>query len=559
MPSFRVFVILVVTLVVPRSAAAVMAFDGPKPIHDDESFSSDFDPVIAGDGSGNWVTIWSDEYISRSTDDGRTWTPVSYVNFQTNDIQVAESSAGTCIAVGYRFNAHELVFLRSSDHCVTWSSATPLFTNAITVPAISVTTDSAGHWMAVATYNNSSTSTREVASSYSDDDGLTWSAPTLIANTDVVQLDTPNIVTDGNGRWMALWVAYDHISRVAISTDQGMTWSAPATIGPIAGDPDLATDSNGTWIAVGVAGEYPDQQISAVISTDNGANWAAPVPFKELVATPYFFSLYIPRVRYQNGAWQVLWSQTEVYVEGTVALPGDPLDLFGVRSVDGGATWTDPAAVNANATKGESGPADLACGTNGTCILVAESSYSWLEFKVARSHDDCPAAPATGCHASTRPGASTINLLNPVGVKDKMLWNWKSGEATLDSELGDPRTTSSYVICLYDNVGGTMKNVFEADATAGPRWTLRKGGFGYHDPTGANGSLRKMTLKAGADGEAAIKIKASGPALAPPVMPFAMSPSVIAQVINTENGNCWESSFSDSQGNTATQLNGQSD
>jgi hypothetical protein len=81
----------------------------------------------------------------------------------------------------------------------------------------------------------------------------------------------PQLVTDGAGHWVAVWesnnsllgtIGTDYDIFVSRSTDSGVTWTEPAPLNTNAstdagsgdGSPDVTTDGNGHWVAVWSAG-----------------------------------------------------------------------------------------------------------------------------------------------------------------------------------------------------------------------------------------------------------------------------------------------------------------
>src|SRR5207249_1795958 len=62
----------------------------------------------------------------------------------------------------------------------------------------------------------------------------------------------------------------------------------------------------------------------------------------------------------------------------------------------------------------------------------------------------CGTVPAAGCAPSTS-GKGRLKLKNAIPNDGNQLkWRW-TGAMVAPSDLGNPRTTSSYTMCLYDN------------------------------------------------------------------------------------------------------------
>jgi hypothetical protein len=418
-----------------------------------------------------------------------------------------------------------------------------------------------------------------VVTAYSHDDGLSWSAPALIQNEYGYQ---PRLTTDGAGTWMAITSLYFTI-HLHISRDSGVTWGPLVNLGthgPNDGpNPDIATDGAGTWMAVwdttlelaGADQGRSDYDLVASISTDDGETWSEATVIGGRFALGEHGVRETPRVTFVDGVWQVVW--VHGYDEG---LPiGREGDLMATRSFDGGHTWTDPAALNHNASRDNTSPwqafpwpgidflPEVATNSLGTSILVWTSSNSLedtigLDYDVlfARSHTDCPPTPEPGCRVPTTAGASSVSMKNTVGKKDRLKWKWGDGESTLSADLGDPTTTTSYALCIYDDVAGTVRNVFEADLPAAgvcqgaSCWSVSGEGLRYRDRVRELGPVSRFSISAGENGRAAFDVKAEGAGLAPPVTPLALNPSTVFQLLNTDNGECWEATFSTARDNT---------
>ena len=121
--------------------------------------------------------------------------------------------------------------------------------------------------------------------------------------------------------------------------------------------------------------------------------------------------------------------------------------------------------------------------------------------------------------------------------------------------LGDPLTTSDYAFCLYDSNAGAWELVLEkamparASFKGAPRWKASGSGFRYIDGGKRYGPVDSMSMRSGVAGKARLSLKASGVALAPPALPLDQDPSVVAQMLNTQTGVCWEAVFSTAKPN----------
>jgi len=609
-------------LCVVRPCDALMMFDAPRPLAsnaatDDPSPANvDVLPAVAGDGTGNWVALWSsndsgvgvhpgalgqDAVFSRSVDDGVTWSPVAVLNSDAleHDAQVrsggvATNGEGTWIAILHG-DVAEVEIVRSIDGGSTWSDPMPFDGLTMNATFLRIVPGADGKWIAMWRVTVPPSGWPEMlVLSQSVDDGITWSTPTapLLDDGWYAGGYEARLVTDRAGTWIVIWCIAGGSVFLNRSTDDAASWGVGAWPGGsdpgYVPRPDLATDGAGTWIAVwdttsGVKGADPgnftDWDIVASRSTDNGRTWSEASAIGGVPALTDAGDREDPRIRYDHGVWQVVWMQAFDDLGRTIGQEGD---LVGVRSFDGGVSWTEPAAMNVNAARDNSWPGpfpwpnldwlpDLETAANGTSILAWTSTNSLgntigndYDVFYARSHNDCPTAPMQGCRIPATTEASTLFVRNPVGGRDKLLWKWRGGSETLLSDLGDPTSSTSYALCLYDKAGGALRNVLEIDAAAasqcatGNCWTTSEHAYSYQDRTVRNGPLRSLRLTFSSGGRFQIRGVAVGAALAPPVMPLALDPSAIMQLINLENGQCWQASFASADVNTSTEFRGRS-
>lgn len=274
------------------------------------------------------------------------WSQADFVNPPIVDnghdfsTDIASDDAGNVVAIWHTqgvitsSDVHDVWVARSSDHGLTWSPPFCVTNNNgpknETFPTIA--TDGNGLWIAAwgngELYSDSGPTDGEIEISRSTDNGLTWSTP-VVVNTDYAtdyprNDETPIIITDGQGKWMCMW-QWQKTMMSATSLDNGVTWGAPVMIGQGAYSPpgtyhhDLATDGLGNWIAT----------------------W---------------------------GNYHVLGQTTD-------------RDVVYSRSVDDGATWSLPAALNTYS------PPELGVATD-PCV-VADTQGRWM--MVWANYDDIPA------------------------------------------------------------------------------------------------------------------------------------------------------------------------
>ena len=236
----------------------------------------------------------------------------------------------------------------------------------------------------------------------------------LNAATDSGHDFRPHVATDGAGHWVAVWESEDTLGGavgpdadifVARSKDSGATWTAPVPLNSAAatdlgddGRPQVVTDGAGTWLVVwhdedpmgGPGGK--DADILVARSTDDGASWTAPVPLHADAATDADYDLNPIVASDRAGHWLAAW----VFDDSWRKAGGTDVDLRGALSMDAGASWTAPAALNANAaTDAVNDEAlDLASDGAGHWVAVWQSNQTsragvatTFQIVVARSSD----------------------------------------------------------------------------------------------------------------------------------------------------------------------------
>ncbi len=289
---------------------------------------------------------------------------------------------------------------------VPFSAVKPLNNNAAVDSgfdgAPSLATDSNGSWIAVWTSFNAipgpGTTDRDIHFARTIDNGANWSNPLpLNANfaTETASDEYPVIATDRQGHWVAVWSAYnsggslgtDVDLLVARSIDNGANWSIPVPLNNNAttdsGDdytPDLATDGQGHWVAVWRSNDTlgntigSDVDILVARSIDNGASWTNPAPLHSNAATDTGSDGSPRIVTDRNGNWVAAWTSTNTL---SAAPPADG-DIHFVRSIDNGEHWSLVAALNTNAgsDSGTDSSIQLACDGQGHWVAVWGSNDS---------------------------------------------------------------------------------------------------------------------------------------------------------------------------------------
>ncbi|GEM_PF-843599 len=184
------------------------------------------------------------------------------------------------------------------------------------------------------------------------------------AETDSGNDDFPFIVGDRNGRWVSAWSSADTLGGsvgsdsdilVATSFSNGSSWTAPVPLAAYsASDVDLdddvtiETDGEGTWI-IAWSSEYSlagsagnDRDLFFVISNDNGNSWSSPALLNTNANSDAGDDRRPSLINDGQGRWMVAWESNET-LGGSQGLD---YDIFYSVSLDSGASWSAPSALN---------------------------------------------------------------------------------------------------------------------------------------------------------------------------------------------------------------------
>jgi alpha-tubulin suppressor-like RCC1 family protein len=261
---------------------------------------------------------------------------------------------------------------------------------------------------------------------------------------------------------------------VARSSDAGLTWSSPSAINAGASsdtwgdwEPQLATDAQGQWLAVwqsssltDIATALPDLDILSTGSMDNGLTWAGQTPVNTDATTDMGPDFSASVATDHLGTWIAVWVSADT-LGGTI---GDDNDLLYARSTDNGATWSPPAALNATAPTDFS-PAGTEAAFNGEAVIASA---------VATGFDhSCALRADTGdvvCWGDDRSGQSTP----PDSV------NGVSGTATAIASGGSHscaiQTGSDSVVCWGANGSGQATPPDAVNGVSGTAAAIAAGG-----------------------------------------------------------------------------------
>ena len=171
----------------------------------------------------------------------------------------------------------------------------------------------------------------------------------------------------------------------------------------------------------------------------------------------------------------------------------------------------------------------------------------------------CSTQPKTGCKIPTKSRASLLQLkISAAAKKNALTWNWKKGAATSLADFGDPLTTTTYGLCVYDEIDGNPILLMDVVAPAGSGWAKTATGFKYTNKTPTGNELQRVTLHAAGAGRAQITMSGKGAGLPMPILPLMQTPKVIVQLQNSA-GVCWGADYSTATTNSSTQFKAKSD
>ena len=212
---------------------------------------------------------------------------------------------------------------------------------------------------------------RDVFVARSIDGGVTWTAPAAVAanaGSDRGTDQRPQIATDRAGQWLIVWASNDTLGGtkgndfdvlVARSSNGGATWTAPA---PLNGNattdhglddrPQIATDGHGTWVAAWVSDENlggvlgTDLDVLTARSTDGGVDLER--ARRRSTATPRPTPATTAPRRSRPTA-TAHGSRSGNPTTRSAARIGSDYDILMAHSLDGGAHWSAPHALDPEA------------------------------------------------------------------------------------------------------------------------------------------------------------------------------------------------------------------
>ncbi|UCE58928.1 MAG: DUF4215 domain-containing protein [Phycisphaerales bacterium] len=202
-------------------------------------------------------------------------------------------------------------------------------------------------------------------------------------------------------------------------------------------NPQLATDGQGYWLAVwhssddlgGTIGT--DYDIFFSTSTNNGASWTGPEPLNTNAASDAGTDAHPQLATDGQGNWMAVWESTED-LGGTIGTDGD---ILFSNSTDNEVSWTDPAPLNTNAASDSAWDWEpqLATVGQGNWLAVwfsddelggtigADSDILFSRFRSIGEDCNCNAVPDQ-CEGGTgdTDGDGVVSLMDYSAIADCM-------------------------------------------------------------------------------------------------------------------------------------------
>lgn len=142
----------------------------------------------------------------------------------------------------------------------------------------------------------------------------------------------------------------------------------------------------------------------------------------------------------------------------------------------------------------------------------------------------CPPTPRDGCDT---PGKSAL-LIKDDGAS-KLSWTFSKGAvARVLADFGNPATSTTYTLCLYD----AGARVGQAKVPFGAAWRASKSGYKYV----ARDGVTRVLLKSGAAGKTKAQVKGRGLSF-PGLTPVSQPIDFTVQLISDANSVCWSDGY----------------
>ena len=348
-------------------------------------------PTVPVSRVNDMLVVFSDfdyyMFLNTSTDSGASWDgamtfegngPID-APYHYDGHGMADGKGNIIVAWGGEempgFGAEiDIAYKVSNDNGATWSAVSAINSEAATDTIDdeypNIATNGQGRWITVWEGPNADGGTGDdILYAISDDNGVNWTAQSeLAARVESTGDYYPSIANDGGDNWLVVWYSSDDIGGTvgtdtdilfSYSSDNGQTWSPRAALDSRAATDSasdtlasVAMDSNGNAIAVWVSNNDlgstigTDEDILVARSADAGQTWTTSAIANSNAATDNGGDRY-PHAAMDNAGNAVVVWDSKGDLTGS---EGTDQDVFVIRSSDYGASWSNPATLNSDAT-----------------------------------------------------------------------------------------------------------------------------------------------------------------------------------------------------------------
>jgi len=346
----------------------------------------------------------------------------------------------------------------------------------------------------------------------SNDGGASWSPPSVLndnAATDSGDDDQPRIWTDRDGKWMSIWRSSDTLGGTlgsdrdvlySLSSDNGQTWNSPAPISSSfasdSGDdsePVAALSESGTWIVAWHSNQSvvnstaigTDIDILYSVSADAGTTWTSAAILNSDAA--------VDAASVQDRRVSLAWAGDTTWVAAwdSVQRSGADADLYYSRSIDDGASWSAPVALNTDsAGSGDDWGVDLladpsfgvgaawysnqprlSTGSDYDIFVMrtTDGGQTWDSVRAVNSDattdsgdDSFPRWATNGSGAWSTTWWSTKDVGGTIGTDNDVFFsasidsgeNWSAFEIANSTAAVDLTASETSIVPCYDGTGG---------------------------------------------------------------------------------------------------------
>ena len=383
--------------------------------------------------------------------------------------------------------------------------------------------------------NGTGQTTQDIYSVYSDDEGLTWSAPTRVDLGDApnnADSDFPKLAITASGDYVAVWQeTRDQVLSGSSnqdvfynrSTDGGVTWGATSiALNTATAGSNIDTDIDRVYLASDGDNVYVtweedsgtvlggNEEIQFARSTNSGASFMAPVVVSQNYG-PGQSDVDEPQVHADNGL---------VIITYTDGVNGND-QAFLIRSTDNGANFSAPIQIESDPTGNVD---EIFSALDGTVVLCGWTDSAGGQNDAIRAAISLDGGQTFGPEQICGPNAE----LNGVGDADgpsvelngqNAYIVWASDHLSILNG-GTSGSSGNQIFLSYTNDGGTTWNheielepgvinnrpLVETDPATGTVhvWT-------EHNPNGSNIPAFAYSADGGATFSAFTEVPSAGP------------------------------------------------